>query len=173
MSTADPPGEHFDLVDQKDRVIGRAHRDEVHGNPDLVHRVVHVLVFNKRGEIYLQKRVSTKIVQPGKWDTSVGGHVDSGEEYLTAARREMEEELGITGVSLDFLYRYLHRNDFESEMVSTYLASWAGPITPDPSEIGDGRFWTLNEIDGADPEIFTPNFLEELERFRTWSANHF
>jgi isopentenyl-diphosphate delta-isomerase type 1 len=171
MPETDPAAEHFDLVDQSDKVIGMAHRDEVHGNPDLIHRVVHVLVFNEAGDLYLQKRVDSKVVQPGKWDTSVGGHVDAGEEYFSAARREMAEELGISEVPLRLLYRYLHRNDFESEMVTTYLVQWDGEITPDPSEISEGRFWRLEEIDRADTSIFTPNFREELERFRAWSAN--
>ncbi|MCK5249813.1 MAG: NUDIX domain-containing protein, partial [Spirochaetaceae bacterium] len=70
--------EIFDLVDDEDRVIGRAGRDEVHGNPALLHRVVHVLVFDGRGRIFLQKRAEDKDVQPGRWDTSVGGHVDAG-----------------------------------------------------------------------------------------------
>jgi isopentenyldiphosphate isomerase len=158
--------EVFDLVDESDRIIGKAPRDEVHGNPSLIHRVVHVLVWNGRQELYLQKRVETKVVQPGKWDTSVGGHVDLGESYEHAARREMEEELGIIGIPLEPLYRYLHRNDYESEMVTTFTVTWDGPVTPDPAEIAEGRFWSLDEIDRSDPELFTPNFLEELARYR-------
>ena len=92
-----PKEEIFDLVDDDDRVIGRATRNEVHGNPKLLHRVVHVLVFDSLGRLYLQKRADDKDVQPGKWDTSVGGHVDAGEDRETAALRELSEELGIPG----------------------------------------------------------------------------
>ena len=98
--------EVFDIVDEDDRIIGQATRDEVHGNPGLIHRVVHILVFNRSNDIYLQKRSKNKDVQPGKWDTSVGGHVDKDESYKDAAVREMEEELGIKGVPLKFLYKY-------------------------------------------------------------------
>lgn len=160
--------EVFDVVNEDDEVVGRARRDEVHGNPSLIHRVAHVLVFNAAGELFLQHRAADKDVQPNKWDTSVGGHVDAGERYEAAARREMSEELGIEGPRLERLYRYRHANDYESEMVTTYRAVWDGPIEIDPGEISEGRFWTLAAIDAASPDVFTPNFLDELARFRAW-----
>ena len=164
--------EIFDIVDENDIVAGRASRAEVHGDPRLIHRVAHVLVFNSSGELFLQKRAINKIVQPGKWDTSVGGHVDLGEEYLNAAVRETAEELGISvdADEFEFLYKYLHRNDFESEYVSTYRLIWDGEIIVQESEIEEGRFWSLNEIhetaDSGSESVFTPNFLDELERFK-------
>jgi isopentenyldiphosphate isomerase len=161
--------ERFDLVDEEDRVIGTALRTEVHGNPDLIHRVAHVLVFSRDGRLFLQKRSPDKDVQPGKWDTSVGGHVDSGETYEAAAAREMSEELGVTDCPIARLYRYLHQNEYESEMVSTFQAVWDGPFTLAPEEITEGRFWRLDEIDTADPSLFTPNFLDELARYRRWN----
>jgi isopentenyldiphosphate isomerase len=162
--------EHFDIVDKDDHVIGRASRSEVHGNPELTHRVAHVLVFNSSGQLYLQLRAPDKDVQPGKWDTSVGGHVDVGETYEEAATREMREELGITSDTLEPLYRYRHRNDYESEMVQTYRLVWDGSIFADPAEISEGRFFTFDQIDGSDPAIFTPNFLNELRRYREWTS---
>ena len=146
--------EFFDQVDEYDRVTGRISRSQAHGNPAVIHRVVHVLVFNGAEELYLQKRADDKDVQPGKWDTSVGGHVNAGEVYLEAAYRELSEELGIpegrpgeSGPELHFLHRYLHRNSYESEYVSTYLCRWDGGITIQTSEISQGRFWKLSEID--------------------------
>ena len=159
--------EIFDVVDEEDRIIGEARRDQVHGNPSLIHRVVHVLVFNRDHELYLQKRSRTKDVQPGKWDTSVGGHVDKGETYGEAAVREMEEELGIKGEHLDFLYKYRHCNEFESEFVSTYSCLWDGAITLCPEEIETGGFWNLYDIAAHfDTGIFTPNFLDEITRYQ-------
>ncbi len=160
----------FDIVDEADLVIGTASRAQVHGNPSLIHRVAHVLVFNTGGSLYLQKRADSKDVQPGKWDTSVGGHVDSGEDYPEAAIREMREELGIASVTPRSLYNYLHRNEYESEMVTTFLVRWDGTVSVDPEEISEGRFWNLDEIDAADPGIFTPNFLDELQRYRRWAG---
>ena len=161
--------EIFDLVDEEDKVIGKASRGDVHGNPSLIHRVAHVLVFNSRGELFLQKRSMTKDVQPGKWDTSVGGHVDAGESYEKAAVREMREELGIQSVQVEFLYTYMHRNAYESEYVQTYRCTWDGGITVHSEEIDEGRFWSLEEISNNDLSVFTPNFMDELERFRNLS----
>ena len=161
--------EQFDIVDERDVVIGRATRTEVHGDPTLIHRVVHVLVFNSTGRLFLQLRAPDKDVQPNRWDTSVGGHVDAGERYDDAARREMREELGIDHGELEPLYHYLHRNDFESEMVRTYSITWDGSVTVDPTEISAGRFWGLEEIEQSDPQLFTPNFLDELRRYREWT----
>ncbi len=177
--------EIFDLVDEQGRILGQARRSEVHGNPALLHQVVHVLVFNSRGELFLQKRAENKDVQPGKWDTSVGGHVDTGELPGAAARRELSEELGIPsspGVNkksrsstevptLVFLHDYIHRNDYESELVHTWTCRWDGPFTLQESELSDGRFWELSEIDlrvgkSQDTHPFTPNFLDELRRWR-------
>lgn len=163
----DEMAEIFDIVDENDNITGQAARSEVHGNPSLIHRVVHVLVYNSSGELYLQKRAMDKIVQPGKWDTSVGGHVDLGEDYQSAAVRETSEELGIDAPPSDFsfLYKYLHRNEFESEWVYSYKLIRDDGISIQQSEIDEGRFWSVGEIRASDREIFTPNFLEELERY--------
>lgn len=158
--------EIFDIVDEEDKVTGQASRQEVHQNPSLIHRVVHVLVFNLKGELFLQKRSPKKDMYPGKWDTSAGGHLNSGESYEHAALREMWEELGIEGTKLEFLYTYLHRNSYESEFVRSYRCFWDGTVNTDPEEIEEGRFWSLEEISNAAPLLFTPNFLDELERFR-------
>jgi hypothetical protein len=83
----------------------------------------------------------------------------------------MSEELGIAGPAPKRTYSYLHRSDYESEMVTTFVVNWDGPITVEPEEIMAGRFWTLAEIEAADPSIFTPNFLDELERYRRWSGS--
>jgi len=159
--------EELDLVDKEDRIIGRVTRSDVHGNPNLIHRVAHVLVFNSKGELFLQKRAMNKTVQPGKWDTSVGGHVDAGEDYESAAVRETAEELGIISGAgaFEYLYKYRHGNDYESEYVSTYRLFWDGRIVLEESEIEEGRFWRLEEIQAADISIFTPNFLSELNRY--------
>lgn len=161
--------EYFEIVDENNRVIGKALRSECHGNPLLVHRAVHVLVFNCQGELYLQKRSSSKDVQPGKWDTSVGGHVGVGETYEQAAQREMREELGITGVEFKYLYDYPMRNATESENIRTFLTIYDGAICCDPVEIDDGKFWTLARIEGQlGTGFFTPNFEEEFSRYRAW-----
>jgi len=172
LKTTGPSEEILDIVDDEDRVIGQAPRSVVHGNPALLHRVVHVLVFNSQGQLFLQKRAEDRLVQPGKWDTSMGGHVNAGEDPEIAARRELNEELGIPSATpLTLLHKYKHSNDYESELVTTWITLWDGELNLQKSEISDGRFWDLDEIDllSATPENpgpFTPNFLEEIQRWR-------
>src|SRR5512135_2798978 len=137
--------EYFEIVNEQGEVIGKAKRSECHGNPSLVHRAVHVLVFNKKGELLLQLRSKDKDIQPGKWDTSVGGHLGVGESYEQAALREMAEELGITGVTLDYLYDYPLRNEVESENIRSFMAVYDGKIIYQESEIDAVRFWGMDE----------------------------
>lgn len=165
--------ELFDIVDEQDRVIGQAPRRVCHGDPSLVHRVAHVLVLNRQGELLLQKRSLSKDIQPGKWDTSVGGHLDPGEDYQAAAVREMVEELGVHGVPLTFLYRSQIRNDIESENVATFIACCDGPFKAHPDEIDALRFWSAADIDATlGSGRFTPNFEEEWALFRVWQRRY-
>ena len=138
--------ELLEVVNHKGEVITILPRTHIHGNPSLIHRVVHVLVFNKVGELLLQKRSISKDVAPGKWDTSVGGHLNPGEDPLSAARREMSEELGISPGQLKFLYTYIHTNSYETELVYTYSCLYEGEIYFNPSEIDEVKFWSLGEI---------------------------
>jgi isopentenyldiphosphate isomerase len=165
--------EIFDIVDEQDRVIGQAARSACHGNPALVHRVAHVLVFNTCGQLLLQRRSRHKDIQPGRWDTSVGGHLDPGESYLQAARREMAEELGVSGVPLTFLYYSRIRNEIESENVATYLALYDGEITYPGEEIEEVRHWSAAEIEAAlGSDLFTPNFEQEWRLFQIWNQRY-
>ena len=141
-------------------------RKLVHGNPALIHRSVHVMVISPDGKLLLQKRSMRKDVQPGMWDTSVGGHVGFGQSYEEAARREAEEELGLRPDPLIFLYPSRIRNAVESENIHTFLHVSSGPFRPEPGEIDELRFWTKDQIRrdlGAG--IFTSNFEEEFALF--------
>lgn len=162
--------EFFSIVDKHDRIIGRARRSECHGNPSLIHRVVHVLVFIPAGELILQKRSMSKDIQPGKWDTSVGGHCNEHEDYLPAAYREMEEELGITGVKPTFICDYLLQSEVETEMIRSFTCVYNGAITPHPEEIDEVRPWSLDDISHKlGSGLFTPNFEEEFHRYLLWA----
>ncbi len=153
-------------VTDDDEVIGSVKRRLVHGNPLLIHRSVHVLVLNPAGLLLLQKRSILKDTQPGKWDTSVGGHVGFGQSYAEAALREAEEELGVIMDRLEFLYSSRIRNNVESENIQTFLFVHAGAIQHDPVEIDETRFWSRAEISQAlGTGLFTPNFEEEFALF--------
>jgi isopentenyl-diphosphate delta-isomerase type 1 len=160
------PCEILEIVDKDCAVIGAAPRNKVHGRNHWIHRVVHVLVFDRQMRLLLQKRSMSKSVAPGKWDTSVGGHVDFGESIEEAVSREMAEELGIRPMSLQFLYDYTHKNDFESEHVSTYLCHYDGQVSFNASEIDEVKFWDIREIHAClGKGIFSDNFEDEFNRY--------
>jgi len=155
--------EILEIVDEQGRVLGTAPRKEIHGNPSLIHRVVHVLVFNKKGALLLQKRSRAKDVAPGKWDTSVGGHASPGENLLEAAKRETEEELGITDCNPQFLYTYIHTNPYETELVCTYSCVYDERINFNREEIDKVKLWGIGEIkDNIGKKIFSDNFEHEI-----------
>lgn len=154
------------LVDELGNVIGKATRSECHGGSRWLHPVVHLHVFNDRGDLYLQKRPEWKDIQPGKWDTAVGGHVDYGETIDEALRREVCEELGITDFVAEPLGMYVFDSKCERELVYVHKTVYCGAVRPSETELDGGRFWTLQEIREAIGQgILTPNFESEFLRF--------
>ena len=160
------PHELFDLYSPDEfRVIGQATRGECHGHPHQVHAVARVHVGNRQGLLLLQHRSSSKDIQPGKWDPSVGGHLQPGEDPETAARREIFEELGVRPDTLHFCHRFLWKSPVETEWVTTFSTLHDGPFSPDPSEISELRFWTPAEIASTPGSgHFTPAFEDEFAR---------
>ena len=152
------------LVDPAGNVIGKATRTECHNGSMLLHPVVHLHVFNSKGELYLQKRPMWKDIQPGKWDTAVGGHVDFGEDIPTALLRETREELGINAEGCELVQMYEFHSDREHELVYAYKIVYDKDITPS-EETDGGRFWSLQEIqDAIGQGILTPNFEMEFSK---------
>lgn len=153
--------EIFPVVDEEGRVIGSATRGECHSGSKLLHPVVHLHVFNSQGCLYLQRRPEWKDIQPGKWDTAVGGHIDYGEELETALRREAREELGISDFRPEFIKRYVFESAREKELVNAFRT--VIDYEPQPSdELDGGRFWSREEILASiGCGIFTPNFEQE------------
>jgi Isopentenyldiphosphate isomerase len=157
--------EYFPIVDENGSVTGKSTRTECHSGSFLLHPVIHLHVFNSSGALYMQKRSMDKDIQPGKWDTSVGGHVDYGEDVPEALKREVREELGITCFKPIKAFHYPFRSDREYELVNTYYTVYDGPITPDPVEISEGKFWEITEIEeNLGKGVFTPNFEVEFQR---------
>ena len=163
------------VSDDDHQILGPVERRRVHGNPDLIHRAVHILVVNSDGLLLLQKRSLQKDTQPGKWDTSVGGHVGFGQSYEEAGLREAEEEIGLVLKSRDLEHLYFSkiRNEVESENIETYLCRHDGPFVPQPEEIDELRFWSRGEIQATlGTGLFTSNFEEEFAAFvaSPWGA---
>ena len=156
------------LVDECGTVIGSATRGECHDGKKLLHPVVHLHLFDSAGRLYLQQRPLWKDIQPGKWDTAVGGHVDYGEDVGCALSREISEELGITDCEPRFLNCYLFESERERELVYVYSAVYDGAVAPS-DELDGGRFWTMDEIkDAMGKEILTPNFEMEFVKVMEW-----
>ena len=156
--------EMFPVVDEHGNVIDAATRRECHDGSKLLHPVVHLHMFDKDGRLYLQKRPDWKDIQPGKWDTAVGGHVELGENIMSALRREAREELGITDFEPELLDQYVFESDVERELVNAFrTVSEKEPVPSD--ELDGGRFWTADEIaDALGTGVFTPNFESEYKR---------
>ncbi len=161
----DNDSELLPIVDESGKTIGKATREECHdATRRLLHPVVHLHVFDTSGRLYLQKRPLWKKIQPGKWDTAVGGHVEYGEEIETTLRREALEEIGITDFTPHHLLTYVFEGQVERELVYAFSTIIAGDISP-TEELDDGRFFTLDEIrDNLGKGLFTPNFEMEFSK---------
>ena len=157
--------ELFPVVDEEGHVVGSINRSAAHDGTKVLHPVVHLHVFNSKGELYLQKRPDWKDIQPGKWDTATGGHVDFGEEVADALRREVSEELGITEFEPTFVCRYIFEGKRERELVYVYRTTYDGPVCPNPEELSEGAFFSHEEImRKIGKDFFTPNFEDEYQR---------
>lgn len=138
--------EIFDVVDDRDIVIGQETRNEVH-RLGLKHRAVHVLVFNQRGQIFLQKRSSRKECFPRTWDSSASGHLSAGETYDACAVRELEEELGLRVDAPPIrLFKIDACPQTGQEFVWIYRSLAEGPFVLHPEEIEEGRWFRLNVV---------------------------
>ena len=131
--------EKIDVVDGNDNVVGESTREEAHAK-GLLHRIVHVIIRNSKGEILLQKRSKNDGI--GNWDASVGGHVDTGESYEQAAKREMMEEVGIS-VPIKFVFKFREPTRFH--LVACYAAKYDGPFKFN-DESSEQKFFGKDEI---------------------------
>ncbi|HOY38870.1 MAG: NUDIX domain-containing protein [Bacteroidales bacterium] len=158
-----PFSEWVPLVDENGRLTGKATREAVHNGSKLLHPVVHLHIINGNRMILLQKRSISKSIQPGKWDTAVGGHVDLGETIEAALLREASEELLIENLKPVFMIRYIWESEIEKELVFSFVAFMNSIPDFEKSEIEEVRFWSQAEIKTElSNGLFTPNFEFEF-----------
>ena len=162
--------EYFDVVNDDDKVIGTASRDECH-KKGLLHRAVHIIILNSKCEILLQKRSMEKDLYPGWWIDAAAGHVESGETYKDAAKREMMEELGIS-TELEELFRVKRRwagdDKIDNEVVDVYFGYSNGPFKVPKDEVDFVKFFpALKILEMMKTEKFTPStvvIFDELKK---------
>jgi isopentenyldiphosphate isomerase len=158
--------ELFPVVNEDGETTGKITRKEAHSGTRILHPVVHLHLFNSKGELYLQRRPLWKDIQPGKWDTACGGHMAYGETPEEALRREVSEELGITDFEPEFLGKYVFDSKRERELVYVNKAVYDGKVNPSDDELDGGRFWTEEELrEAMGKNILTPNFEQEYKAF--------
>jgi isopentenyldiphosphate isomerase/intracellular septation protein A len=155
--------EWLPVVDEEGRILGKALRSYCHNGSRTLHPVVHLHLLNSDSSLYLQKRSMTKLVQPGKWDTAVGGHLAYGESIEESLMREAMEEIGLQDFKAVPAIKYRWDSDIESELVYSFIAYNGKPDALSSVEISEGKFWKVKEIErNLGKGIFTPNFEHEF-----------
>ncbi len=167
--------ELFDVVDENDQVTDRLTRSEVHAK-NLYHRSVHALVFDSQQRIFLQLRNDDRDCDPGLWDSSVGGHLQAGEDYDQAIVREAREELGIELAAIpEKLFKLGAGPETAFEFCWVYRVHSDGPFRLDPAEAADGRWFSRQQLNNwleTTPESITSSFRKIWERYSQMESTH-
>ena len=153
------------IVDERNRVVGTAPRREMRAG-NLPHRATYILVFNSRGELYVQKRTERKDVFPGYYDVAAGGVILAGESYEEGAVRELEEELGIRDVPLTRLFDFSYKDESVKIWGAAFSCLYDGEVVLQQEEVESGAFRAVDEVFRlAETEPFTPDGLYVLRRY--------
>jgi isopentenyl-diphosphate delta-isomerase type 1 len=154
--------EIFDVVNERDEVVGQETRGKVH-QTGLKHRAIHVLVFNARGQVFLQKRSMSKDTSPGLWDSSASGHLNCGEDYDACAMRELREEIGLSVPACPSrLFKVEACLETGQEFVWLYECASEGPFTLHPEEIECAEWFSPDHVTrwiAERPNDFAPAFV--------------
>ena len=132
-------------VDENDKVLGKVSFKEAHSNKEIIHRAAHVFIFNSEGKIVLQKRSKSMVYYPDHWESSASGHVDYGESYLDAARRELNEEIGIE-TELEKFGKFLIHDKNQTEFITLFVGKSDGPFHPNKEEVDEIKAFSLDKV---------------------------
>lgn len=161
------------VVDKNDRIIGAMDREEV-TKRGLIRRIVRILLFDNKGRVFLQKRADRKNIFPNTWDQSAAGHVEKGETYLDAAKRELKEELGVIGLNLIEVIKFYCEENYKNIHIKEhnvlYKAKYLGDkMNINKDEAKEGRWFHPKEIDkkvNESPDSFSQGFLITWDKYR-------
>ncbi len=167
-------GDALILVDSNDVEVGFESKQKCHNGAGLLHRAFSVFLFNFKGELLLQKRASVKRLWPNFWSNSCCSHPRKGEETDAAAVRRTQEELGITGVSIDWVYKFEYQAHFEDagtehELCHVFVGRSDAEVVVDPAEISETKWIKPDALDrdiASRPEIYSPWFKMEWAELR-------
>jgi isopentenyldiphosphate isomerase len=140
-------------MDEEQVIVVNEHNEEIAivsrlemRQHNLLHRASYVIIFNSRDEILIQKRSETKDLYPGYYDPTTGGVVGIGETYADNAKRELEEELGISNVELNFVEDFLFRDASIQVWGRLFWVRYDGGVTFNDGEVVEVSFIPVNEI---------------------------
>lgn len=160
-----PNNEEVAIVDRDNRLIGSAPRHEMRAK-GLIHRATYILVFNRKGEIFVQERTTSKDIYPGYFDVATGGVMLTGESYRQSAARELAEELGVTEVVLQRHFDFFHEDADNKVWGRVFSCCHDGPMTLQEEEVADGFFMAVDQVVAmAASRPFTPDGLLVLQRY--------
>lgn len=137
--------EHVDIVDAADQVVGTATRAQMRAER-LRHRCTFVVVRSTAGEVLVHRRSEHKDLWPSHWDLCAGGVVAAGEKWEPAARRELAEELGVTGAVLEPLGAGTYEDPYVAEVARVWTTVHDGPFSFTDDEVVEARFVTLADL---------------------------
>ena len=162
------------VVNKNDEVIGRETREKCHAGNGLLHRAITVFLFNNNGELLITQRSGKKTLWPGGWDTSCSTHVYEGESYEQAGERRLLQELGVSCSLkhiLTFQYQVrFNENSSEHEMCALLVGAYDGVVKPNPNEVSDYRWMTLETVRTADSS-YTPWLTIALQKYLEYSTS--
>jgi isopentenyldiphosphate isomerase/intracellular septation protein A len=165
--------EWLPMVDEEGRILGKALRSYCHNGSKVLHPVVHLHLLDKNQSLFLQKRAANKLIQPGKWDTAVGGHLAYGENIEESLKREAMEEIGLQNFEPIPAFNYRWNSEIESELVYCFITYSGKPGNLGSEEITEGKFWKFTEIEcNMGKGIFTPNFEHEYRLLKKTGILH-
>ena len=151
--------ELLEAVDENCNPISILTREEIH-KKNYFHKTVHIFIFNKKGEVYLQRKSLSVEEDPGKWTSSASGHVLAGESFLIAAQRELKEELSIK-VKLEKVLRINPTEVPSPQCITLFVGHTSKIPKPNPREVAEGKYFSIEEVDKliqTNPDMFSSTF---------------